>query len=228
MFEHFEVMRDALRHVQGKMRLPEIQVEVDRQLKDGRLETVNHVRPHAPAARYTTPELIQTEREAIERVRAGIAQVRPIANVTIRDIQSKYGRNLNEDQVQLVHQSLASRDQIFGIQGGAGTGKTTALRAIKEVAEEKGYKAIGLGPTSRAAKGLKEGGLHAETLQAFLTRGDQRIEDTRPRLVLRRRVEPCLRQADPRLSWPATVAGPRASDRRCSPAPIGRSGPHLR
>ena len=182
VFEHFEVIRDALRHVQGKVRLPEIQAELDRQIGERRFETVNHVRPHAPAARYTTPELVQTERDAIERVRAGIAQVRPIANVTIRDIQSKYGKNLNEDQVQLVHQSLASRDQIFGIQGGAGTGKTTALRAIKEVAEEKGYKAIGLGPTSRAAKGLKEGGLHAETLQAFLTRGDQRIEDTRPRL----------------------------------------------
>ncbi len=31
--------------------------------------------------------------------------------------------------------ALSSRDQIFGIQGGAGTGKTTALRSIAEIAE---------------------------------------------------------------------------------------------
>ena len=80
VFEHFEVIRDALRHVQGKVRLPEIQAELDRQLGEGRFQKVDHVRPHAPAARYTTPELVQTERDAIERVRAGIGQAEPIAN----------------------------------------------------------------------------------------------------------------------------------------------------
>ena len=81
-----------------------------------------------------------------------------------------------------MHEVLVSRDQTFGIQGGAGTGKTTALSAIKEVAEAHGYKPLGLGPTSRAAKGLKEAGMDAETLQAFLTRGPQSSEDGRPRL----------------------------------------------
>ncbi len=76
VFEHFEVIRDALRHVQGKIRLPEIQAELDRQLNEGRFQKVDHIRPHAPAARYTTPELIQTERDAIERVRAGIGRSR--------------------------------------------------------------------------------------------------------------------------------------------------------
>jgi conjugative relaxase-like TrwC/TraI family protein len=182
VFEHFEVIRDALRHAQGKIRLPDIQAELDRQRGQGSFIPVEHIRPHAPAARYTTPELIEVEREVIEHVRAGRLQVQPIASTTASAIKSRYGSRLNEEQLRLVHEVLVSRDQIFGIQGGAGTGKTTALIAIKEIAESHGYKAQGLGPTSRAAKGLKETGMEAETLQAFLTRGHQPVECARPRL----------------------------------------------
>ena len=182
VFEHFEVIRDGLRHVQGKIRLPEIQAELNRQIAEGRFMGVSHIRPHAPAARYTTPELIDMEREAIERVRAGRGQVQPIGAITAASIEQRYSSKLNEDQRRLVHETLVSRNQVFGIQGGAGTGKTTALKAIKEIAEENGYWALGLGPTSRAAKGLKEAGMDAETLQAFLTRGAQPTEDARPRL----------------------------------------------
>lgn len=182
VFEHFEVIRDALRHAQGRIRLPEIQAELDRQREQGHFVSVEHIRPHAPAARYTTPELMEMEREAIERVRAGRNQAHPVASITANAIEKRYASRLNEDQLQLVHEVLVSRDQTFGIQGGAGTGKTTALSAIKEVAEAHGYKPLGLGPTSRAAKGLKEAGMDAETLQAFLTRGPQFSEDGRPRL----------------------------------------------
>jgi conjugative relaxase-like TrwC/TraI family protein len=182
VFEHFEVIRDALRHAQGKIRLPDVQTELDRQREQGNFISVEHIRPHAPAARYTTPELTDTEHETIERVRAGRGQAQPITSVTATAIRSRYESRLNEDQLRLVHEVLVSRDQTYGIQGGAGTGKTTALSAIKEMAEARGYKPLGLGPTSRAAKGLKEAGMDAETLQAFLTRGPQSSEDNRPRL----------------------------------------------
>jgi conjugative relaxase-like TrwC/TraI family protein len=183
VFEHFEVIRDALRHAQGKIRLPDIQAELDRQREQGKLLDVQHVRPHAPAARYTTPQLVAMEREAIERMRAGQNRMQPISNVTAVEILERYGNRLNEEQRRLVQETLLTRDQIFGIQGGAGTGKTTALGAIKEVAESYGYQALGLGPTSRAAKGLKEAGMDAETLQAFLTREQQPDESARPRLL---------------------------------------------
>ena len=142
---------------------------------------MDHVRPNAPAARYTTPELVQIERDAIERVRAGIGQAKPIATLTLHEVGQRYSR-FNEDQQRLVRDALMTQDQIFGIQGKAGTGKTTALRAIREVAEEYGYPAVGLGPTSRAAKGLKEAGMEADTIHGFLLRGAQPSDDARPRL----------------------------------------------
>ncbi|HEX5422253.1 MAG TPA: MobF family relaxase, partial [Candidatus Acidoferrales bacterium] len=182
VFEHFEVVRDALRHTHGKARLEDIEAAIDRGRHQRQLLEVNHVRPHAPAARYTTPELVATERETIERVRAGQERIRPIAGIEYGAIIARYGDKLNDDQRRLAYEALTTRDQIFGIQGGAGTGKTTALSAIRELADDRGYQTLGLGPTSKAAKVLKEAGIEAETLQAYLTRGQQSREDARARL----------------------------------------------
>ncbi|MGH9640180.1 MAG: AAA family ATPase, partial [Bryobacteraceae bacterium] len=182
VFEHFETIRDALRHTQGKARLADIEAELGRQHEQGRFLQVDHVRSHAPGARYTTPELVAMERETIELVRAAQGKTCPVAGIDYAVVLSRYGDQLNEDQRRLVYEALTTRDRIFGIQGGAGTGKTTALRAVRELAEEHGYQTVGLGPTSKAAKVLQEAGMQAETLQAYLTRGRQAREDARPRL----------------------------------------------
>jgi conjugative relaxase-like TrwC/TraI family protein len=180
VFDHFEVVRDALRHTQGRIGLPEIEAELDRQKAAGLFIEVQHIRPNAPAFRYTTPELVAIERETIRAVYEGQGKVQPIATLTEAAISDRFkdrldsehpGQllpNLNADQIRLTQQALSNRDVIFGIQGRAGTGKTTALSAIRELAEANGYKACGLGPTSRAVKGLKEAGMEAETLQAHL------------------------------------------------------------
>jgi len=54
--------------------------------------------------------------------------------------------------MRLVSNVLQSRDRVIGIQGGAGTGKTTALRPLRELAEANGYETRGLAPTSGAAR----------------------------------------------------------------------------
>ena len=107
--------------------------------------------------------------------------MQPIAAGHPAEILSRFGERLNDDQRKIVHQALSTTDQISGLQGRAGTGKTTALSAIVQIAEENGYVAHGLGPTSRAAKGLKEAGMEAETLQMYLTAGQQ-SRDVRPRM----------------------------------------------
>lgn len=181
VFEHAAVIRDALRHAQGKATLPDIQKELARQINQGQFVSVQHVRPNAPAARYTTPQLLSMEREAIQIVRAGLGQAAPVTATSLALVEARYPK-LNEDQQRLIMSTLSNRDQVFGIQGGAGTGKTTALRAIKDLAEENGYQTLGLGPTSRAAKGMKEAGIDSQTMQAHLTKGSVAAEDARPRL----------------------------------------------
>ena len=69
---------------------------------------------------------------------------------------------------------LTSRDRVQGLQGRAGSGKTSVLSSIREGAEKSGYPVEGFAPTSRAAKQLRDVGIKADTLQRFLAGGGQR------------------------------------------------------
>ena len=80
---------------------------------------------------------------------------------------------LNSAQRTVIQEVLTSTDRIHGLQGLAGTGKTTVLSSIREGAEQGGYAVEGFAPTSRAAAQLREAGISATTLQSFLARGSQ-------------------------------------------------------
>src|SRR5262249_14895753 len=80
--------------------------------------------------------------------------------------------HLNHSLRAAVQEILASRDQVTALEGGAGTGKTTALAAVRDAAEREGYEVAGFAPTSRAAHKLAEAGIESSTLQRHLARGD--------------------------------------------------------
>jgi ATP-dependent exoDNAse (exonuclease V) alpha subunit len=79
-------------------------------------------------------------------------------------------QQLNRTQRSVVEDVLSSPDRIQGIQGFAGSGKTTTLSVIRSAAEIQGFQVEGLAPTSRAARQLGEAGIEAGTLQGFLAR----------------------------------------------------------
>ena len=78
---------------------------------------------------------------------------------------------LNPAQQRAIEEVLTSQDRIHGLQGLAGSGKTSALSSIREGAEQNGYAVEGFAPTSRAAGQLRDAGIPADTLQGFLARG---------------------------------------------------------
>jgi conjugative relaxase-like TrwC/TraI family protein len=134
----------------------------------------------------TTKRMLEIEWSNIERVIEGHGQASPIvehargivdATATRRQIR------LNESQRAAVERILSSRDQVLGLQGGAGTGKTTALSVLREVSELEGYSVLGFAPTSRAAKLLAESGIQTETLQKFISKRLESPEND-PRLFV--------------------------------------------
>ena len=116
--------------------------------------------------------MMQLERETIDWMRAGQGQHSELATERARDAIARDYGHLNQSQRTAVDEILASRDQVTALEGGAGTGKTTVLAAVRDAAEREGYQVEGFAPTSRAAHKLAEAGIDSSTLQRHLARGD--------------------------------------------------------
>src|SRR5262245_1841804 len=118
----------------------------------------------------TALEAKGTQEEMVDRADLG---------ATIDRIEARQGKTLNESQRRAVDEILTSRDQVRGLQGRAGTGKTTTLSVLKDALQERGYSVHGLAPLTRAAKLLEESGIHTTTLQKFLCSRDEAEQTTR-------------------------------------------------
>ena len=72
---------------------------------------------------------------------------------------------LTVGQREAVKLILSLRDRVVGVQGYAGTGKTTMLDRARALAEKNGYRMTGLAPSASAVKTLgREAGIEAATL----------------------------------------------------------------
>jgi hypothetical protein len=157
------LVRDALKRSMGQATLAEVKEHFEERVRSGDFLQA----PSKGLARaFTTEEMIRLERENIDRMKAGQNGYGPLA------AQPIHSEHLSDSQLRAVGTILESRDQITGLQGTAGTGKTTSLAAIREAAENEGYLVEGLAPTSRAAYQLEEAGISSTTLQHHLAKGE--------------------------------------------------------
>ncbi len=124
--------------------------------------------PYAPA-RYSTPELLATEREllqgALERRREGAGRVdeRTIDQVLAARLE------LSHEQAAMVRGLAASGDGLQVVLGRAGSGKTYALQPAREIWEAAGYEVTGAALAARAASELEAGsGIPSRTLARVL------------------------------------------------------------
>ena len=166
------LMRDALRRGMGETTYGHIQAEFASRHSRGEFREIDGGR-HDTGRSFSTPETIAAERANVQTMRAGKDGVEPIMSKQDARAQGEIRSYLNQSQRTVIEEVLTSRDRIHGLQGLAGTGKTTALETIKEGAERCGYAVEGFAPTSRAAGQLREAGISANTLQSFLARGEQ-------------------------------------------------------
>jgi ATP-dependent exoDNAse (exonuclease V) alpha subunit len=122
----------------------------------------------------------QRQRDVLRRVLEGQGKSVPIIeNADLSRFEILRG---NEKRQAVIRGLLSTMDQVVGVQGGAGTGKTTALGIVREIAEENGFEVRGLAPTSRARNALRESGIQSETLQKHLLRTAAEEHDGKPRL----------------------------------------------
>jgi conjugative relaxase-like TrwC/TraI family protein len=164
------LMRDALRRGMGDITYPEIRQNFDQRISAGEFQGAEQTK-HATGRRFTTPEMIAMEREAIASLKNGRDTVEPIMRLPDAHAHTERRAHLNDGQRNAVQEILTCTDRVQGLQGLAGTGKTSSLSAIREAAEQNGYTVQGFAPTSKATNQLRDAGISADTLQGFLARG---------------------------------------------------------
>jgi conjugative relaxase-like TrwC/TraI family protein len=169
--EERAILRDALQRSLGEARVDDIKTEVSRRIERGEFLDVPQ-ESGAPGRSFTTPAMTQLEQETIDCMRAGQGQHSHLATERTREVIARDYNHLNQSQRTAVDEILASCDQITALEGAAGTGKTTALAAVRDAAEREGYQVEGFAPTSRAAHKLAEAGIESSTLQRHVARGD--------------------------------------------------------
>ena len=167
VFARADLFAAALAHAPGRVTMAEAEREAAGLEEAGVLHAVSL--PSAEDA-LTTDRTVGEEREAIALMRAGEGQGR--APMRGWAVQSRLHRGLltsgQRDAVKLI---LSATDRVVGVQGYAGTGKTTMLDRVRTLAEKKGWRMVGLAPSASAVKTLaSEAGIESETLQRFLAR----------------------------------------------------------
>ena len=116
-------------------------------------------------ARYSTAELIAAERSALALVDRGHAAGAPAVPADALEHEA----SLSPEQHAMVRAVAISPDRIVCVVGLAGTGKTTAARAVAEVFQSAGVAVIGGAPSGVAAEKLQdETGIPSTTLHRLL------------------------------------------------------------
>ena len=167
VFARTDLLAAALAHAPGAVAIGDVEREVAALEKGGALHAVD-----LPGAEdsLATDRTVGEEREAVALMHSG--QARGRAAVRGWQVQGHLNKGpLTAGQKDAVKLILSAKDRTVGVQGYAGTGKTTMLNRARTLAEKKGWRMIGLAPSASAVQTLaSEAGIESETLQRFLAR----------------------------------------------------------
>ncbi|MCU8258379.1 ATP-dependent RecD-like DNA helicase [Vibrio vulnificus] len=96
------------------------------------------------------------------------------SDIACQHVIKKLSFQLNDKQTEGLIHSLNS--SVFTLTGGAGTGKTTVLKAVVDTYQMLNFKVFGLALSGRAAKRLRESiDIETHTIQRFLMLNDHDI-----------------------------------------------------
>ncbi len=167
VFSRADLLAAALSHALGTLAVEAVEREVARLEKAG---TLHAVTLPAAADSLATDRTVGEERETVALMRAGEARGQaPMRRWVVQEQLSRGA--LTAGQREAVQLILSAKDRVVGVQGYAGTGKTTMLDRARTLAEKKGWRVVGLAPSASAVKTLAaEANIESQTLQGFLAR----------------------------------------------------------
>ena len=170
----------AMGRAMGEATPAEIRAAVDRAVVDGTLvpREIDHGSNHPATAAFTTPQAIRDESRMLASEMRGRGALEGLmscaeAQAVVIRAEAKAaaaGHNWNEGQRTAAIGALTSQNTVTGIQGYAGTAKTsTVLATLTQAAKDRGIEVKAMAPTGTAAQKLgNEIGAESSTVTKFL------------------------------------------------------------
>jgi conjugative relaxase-like TrwC/TraI family protein len=154
-----QLLAEALMHGVGSVSVEEVRREstsADVILKD------------VGSVRYaTTKQVYREETDMVAFARQGRGAYRKLSGHDAPPLDA----SLTPEQREAAEKILASRDQVIGLRGGAGTGKTRMMQATVAAIRKGGHEVFTFAPSAEASRGVlrSEGFENAETVERLLT-----------------------------------------------------------
>lgn len=144
----------------------------------------------------TTPQAIEHELLFAQRIQAGKGRGLVVidSDAEFSDALKRFEERktqetgnifkLSQEQVAAARNLLMHADAYQAVQGDAGTGKTAALEMVREAAERKGWRVLGVATSAAAAKELqRSSGIQSDTVAGFFVDRDNAIRLTEMRMA---------------------------------------------
>lgn len=149
---------------------------VRKELKSTRVQKVGQT---ARDVFYSRTDLIEAEKTAAKLLDQMSDTKRHVLSDRLYSKVIKQNSQLTDEQKEAIRKLTQSNGNVATLGGLAGAGKSTVLTPTAKMYQEAGYQVIGLAPTNKVAKALKEStGVECYTLDKFLTQSE--VVSTKP------------------------------------------------
>lgn len=169
VFDERDVARILHRHIDDARLFQSLMARILQSPQVLRLdrERLDFVTGTRTPAKFTTRALIRLEAEMINRANWLAGRLsHGVKPPVLERILARHDRLSDEQRTAIAH--VAGDERIAAVIGRAGAGKTTMMKAGREVWEAAGYHVVGAALAGKAAEGLeKEAGIASRTLSSW-------------------------------------------------------------
>tara|TARA_R110000868_G_scaffold266583_1_gene525828 strand:+ start:42558 stop:46475 length:3918 start_codon:yes stop_codon:yes gene_type:complete len=163
IFDEYDIVREALAYGMGNIVLSDATQMIKQTHQKGTLIALGD-------DRWTTKAAKQLEESNVAQMQAEQGTIDAITTPHVISLfQHESSIAYTEGQISAINLILTTPDRFVGVQGDAGTGKTTMLKGVKALAEEANYTLLGLSATKSAALEMTaKAGIDSITIHKFL------------------------------------------------------------
>lgn len=173
-FRHQDLVKEAIQYSfdeEGKsITKAEIETKLEKMTQKGDTLSASY----GDGIRWTTKEAIATESRILDKLSEDKGKLDPLVpEQKVKDYLENNNK-LTKGQREAIYAMATTKDRYLGVQGFAGTGKSTMLETgvelIKAAQSVLGNEIdfIGLAPTYSAVNQLKDKGINAQTSQSLI------------------------------------------------------------